>query len=702
MDQRITFIGGSIIVIILVAFLYTKISGKDYPKNLYYVINEPTDIAKIFPKTPSELAERVHQAMADAKAQIEAIIAIPDDQRTFENTLLAFDAVGSRSDLAILASSAEIIHLTHPDQAMREKAQAIIEELSKFSTENLDNNPVLYAAIKNYVHNKSSSEELSDKQRYYINQLMKEFKLSGLELPEEKQAEVRALKNEITAIGLQFEANVNNEGNKTIAVSRQELQGVPDDFIDSLKKTDEGNYLVAVNYATYDRVMTACTVAATRKKLWHTFNNRAYPANEDLLKQLSAKKHKLAQLVDYENYAALSLDETMAQTPAAVTHFIDDLIASVNSKTNQEFKMLTKELPESAELTSDGKVYPWDYAYLQEQYKKSHLQLDEQKIAEYFPMEKTIDGLMKVYETFFDLEFTKLPVNNLWDDKLTILCIADHATNKCLGYLILDLYPRDGKFSHACHDKIISALEIAGQKDRPWLSIIIANFQPSTAQKPSLLKRNEVETFFHELGHAMHSVFGRQRLGYFAGTHVKHDFIEVPSQMFEEWLCDSEVLRIVSSHYETGEPLPEEIIKKIIANKSLTKGYFIQRQCYLSKLALSYFQGAIDNPAEIFKQLNESMCPNIAFVPENHNYASFGHLVWYGPRYYSYMWSKFISLDLADAIKKEGFMNPAAGKRLRETILAEGGSQDPRVLVHNFLGRDFSNEAFLRDIGIKS
>ena len=398
---------------------------------------------------------------------------------------------------------------------------------------------------------------------------------------------------------------------------------------------------------------------------------------------MSAKKHKYAQLVNYENYAALSLDETMAKTPAAATHFIDDLVASVNSKTNQEFKMLTKELPESVELTPDGKVYPWDYAYLQEQYKKSHLQLDEQKIAEYFPMEKTIDGLMKVYETFFNLEFTKLPANNLWADNLTILRIADHATDKCLGYLILDLYPRDGKYSHACHDKIISALEIAGQEDRPWLSAIIANFQPSTAQKPSLLKRREVETFFHELGHALHSVLGRQRLGHFAGTHVKHDFIEVPSQMFEEWLCDPEVLRIVSSHYEAGEPLPEEIIKKIIANKSFTKGYFVQRQCYLSKLALSYFQSAVDNPEEIFKQLNESMCPNIAFVSGNHNYASFGHLAGYGPLYYSYMWSLMISLDLADAIKKEGFLNPAAGKRLRETILAEGGSQDPNVLVHN-------------------
>ncbi len=701
MDQRIPFIGTAIFALIIIIFIYSKISGKEYPKNLFYLIKDSNDISKIFARTPAELEKRVHAAIADAKTAIDAIIEIDDDQRTFANTMQAFDAITSRSDLAIISGSAAIIYLVHPDRAMREKAQAIIEEISTFATAKLENNPALYAAIKSYVQQKAPMEQLSEEQLYYIDELMKQFKRSGLELPEDKQTEIRALKNGLTTIGLQFETNINNDGNKTIVLSRKELQGVPDYFIDSLEKTKDGSYLVPINYATYDRIMATCQIADTRKKLWLVFNNRAYPANEEVLKQLIAKEDKLAHLVNYKNYAALSLEETMAASPSEVDEFIDNLAVSVLSKANEEFAILTYELPESVELTSDGKIYPWDFGYLQEHYKKSHLQLDEQKIAEYFPMEKTIDGLMKVYAQFFNLEFTKLSANNLWDDKLTILRIADRAQNKCLGYLILDLYPRNGKFSHACQDKIIPALEITGQEDRPWLGIIIANFDPSTAQKPSLLKRQEVGTFFHELGHAMHSILGRQSLGYFSGTHVKFDFIEVPSQMFEEWLYDPEVLRVVSGHYETGAPLPDDIINKIIANKSLTMGSFVQRQCYLSKLALSYFQGAHPNIQEIFQRFNESMCPAIAFMPENHNYAAFGHLVGYGPRYYSYMWSKFIALDLAAEIKKAGFLNPAVGGRLRKQILSKGGSQGPRILIHNFLGRDFNDDAFLKDIGIQ-
>jgi thimet oligopeptidase len=314
-------------------------------------------------------------------------------------------------------------------------------------------------------------------------------------------------------------------------------------------------------------------------------------------------------------------------------------------------------------------------------------------------MKKTIDELLDIYHQFFSINFKEVPGNGLWHEDATMVQVYNE-NNELLGTLVLDLYPRPNKYNHAAHTTIIPSTYVNGARI-PDVSIVLANFTKASESKPSLLKRSEVQTFFHEFGHALHAILGATEIASLSGTHTKTDFVELPSQMLEEWLTDKEILQKVSGHYLTGQPLPDDIINTIIQLKKLTTGYFVTRQTYLSSIALSYFGPDNNkNPHIIMKNLFTTMLPQMAYVEDNHFYTSFGHLTGYGAKYYGYLWSKVFSLDLFATIKKHGLLNPKIGQKYIKEVLSKGGAQDPNELLYNFLGREPNAQAFLQDMGL--
>jgi len=412
------------------------------------------------------------------------------------------------------------------------------------------------------------------------------------------------------------------------------------------------------------------------------------------------KRDQLAHLVGFDSYAAYDIDEQMVKSPMRAQNFLDDLIAKIKPKVDEEFIELTKQLPPSIQLTLDGKLYPWDRLFTENQYKKEHLQVDEQKIAEYFPVDKTIKGLLSIYETFFSLQFKESKVKGFWHDDVILLEVYSQGNNELLGYLLLDLFPRPFKFGHACDINIIPATYT---KNGPnvALSLVITNFPKPQGAKPALLERNHVETFFHEFGHALHDLLGRTDLASMAGTSVKRDFVEMPSQMLEEWVSCKEILAMISSHYQTGEPMPDTLIDSIMSLKNVCTGLATQRQLQFAKLSLDLFgPGDQKDPYQIAKQINETIDSHFIFDDENHMYASFGHLAGYGAKYYGYMWSKVFALDLFGVIKEQGLLDPKIGGRYIKEVIGQGGSADPNILLESFLGREPNNTAFLQDIGI--
>jgi len=664
------------------------------------IIKTVADIIALFPTTVSQLDHEVSCALKDAQERIKKIIDIPADERTFANTAQALDALGSTSNLVVVANVAHALMYMSPDTPLREAAQKKIIEIKKFITDNISNNVRLYQAFQAYVEGNAKKEQLTREQTYFLSETMKDYKRAGLNLPEEKLNEVRKLKNKLNELKLAFEQNIAKD-DKKVFVTRAELAGLDDDFINALPKADDGMYILGLDYPTYFNVRENCTVESTRKKMFKAFGTRGYPKNKEILEKIIELPDTLSHLLGFESFAALDLDSEMAKKPERVEKFLSELLSKVQQKEAQEFEILTKELPESVVLHSDGKMYPWNAAFVQEYYKKKHYNIDENKIAEYFPMEPTIEGMLDIYQKFLGLTFKQLPISGLWHEDVKLIEITDNDTQKIIGYLLLDLYPRPNKFTHACHINAIEAITAPDGSETPALSFIIANFPKSTATKPSLLKRNDVETFFHEFGHAMHSLLGRTKLGSFAGTATKTDFVEVPSQMFEEWLWDKDILKDLSGHYKTGEQLPDELIDTLLKTKNLFQGTFLQRQLHLSNASLDYFKkGAKKDLDSLFKDLYTAIVLNMYYDDEVHPWASFGHLTDYGAKYYSYLWSKVFALDLFYEIKKQGLLNQEVGKRLIKTILGKGGSQEPDELLVEFLGREPNQKNFLKDLGL--
>jgi len=529
---------------------------------------------------------------------------------------------------------------------------------------------------------------------------MKGLHRAGLHLSEDVLTKVKALQKEIAKLSLEFSRNITLD-KSTINVSQEALQGVSSEFLSGLKKDEAGNYIIPCTMPTRDEILNHCSVSDTRRAFLHAYHNRAYPVNKAILETIFAKRYELARLLGFESYGHYDLDNQMAKTPEVAEQFIIDLANKVAPKAKKEFDRLVSDLPDGVVLV-DGKFSPSDLLYANQQYKKKHFSLDDREVAQYFTMEKTIEGIFSIYQKFLGLEFTLLKPEGLWHDDATVIEVKKKGNHSVEGYIFLDLHPRENKYSHACCASLVPPLKVReGMKKRPSVSMVIANFPKSTEQRPSLLKHNDVETFFHEFGHAMHHLLGRTEMNEFAGYETKHEFVEVPSQMFEEWMWDKVMLKNVTAHYKTGESLSEALLDTMLALKRFDKGYFVQRQCSLALIALAYHKaGAHKDLDAVYGDVYDRIIKHVARDPELHMYASFGHLTGYAAKYYGYMWSKVFALDLFNAVRKHGLLDGATGARFIDTILGKGGAVDPSLMLKNFLGREANQDAFLQDIGV--
>jgi len=657
------------------------------------------DLSLLFPHTAVEIQERTDAALADAQHSLAAILAVPANQRTYQNTFHLFDQLYGFSLCSILDNVAEVVSLVYADAAVRDAARESIKNLNAFWVDSIMNNKDLYDVLQAYAA--TTQEVLSDEQRYYMQEILATFKRGGLELPADKREIIATLKKDLADLYLAFEKNLSTD-TKTALVAKEDLAGLDDDFIAALKQTDDGHYILTTDYPTSFAVLARCSVEQTRKKMWRAFENRGYPMNEAVLKTIIAKRDALACALGYASYVDFDLEDQMAKNQQTVETFLHELITRSTAKALTEFDTLIADLPESVSLTPDGKLNEWDISYVYTQYKKKHFSLDERTISEYFPVEQTIQRLFGVYEDFLGITFHQKEVPDLWHEDVRLVEVRDAATQEILGCVLLDLHPRPNKYTHACNNTIIPAMTLADGSKSYMVTSVITNFPKATSTKPALFQRSDVRTFFHELGHALHGMLGRTTIASSSGTRVKSDFVEMPSQMLEEWLWEKEVLQRVSCHYVTGQPLSDALIEKIIASKNVDTGWFVQRQAYLATISLEYFKAGADKDIAVLMQnIFKRTRPQLVYDNETHKYTSFAHIAssLYGSKYYSYMWSKVFALDLFSVIKAHHFSREI-GKKYVDTILSKGGTRDPKDLLIDFLGREPQQDAFFKDLGM--
>jgi thimet oligopeptidase len=657
------------------------------------------DVIRFFPVQAEEIDSRAADAMKRARERVQEIIAIPDEQRTFDNTAKALDRAAS----AFYRENSFIQSLTFvsPLEQLRFAAQKTVLTLSEFYVDTFSQNKALYKAFKNYVEQRSFLERLNPEEHYYLEETLKHFKQAGLSLPDADQEELKLMRKELAKLEQDFELEISNDSTKRlITVTRPELEGLTEDFINDLGRSTDGRFVLGVDYPTYKRVLDDCAVESTRRALWENFVNRAYPPNESRLDAVIALRDRLARKLGYKSYADYDIDDQMAETPERVEQFLNEISGRAMPKAAKEFERYKADLPAGITLTPEGTVKPWDWHFIKAYYKKKHFDFDDRVIAQYFPLDKTLEGLFSIYQQFLDIKFKQLPVRAPWHEDVRVIQVTK-ADGTVAGYLFLDLFPRPHKYTHACFMPLIPALKNADGSVTPGAGIVIANFPKPTHDQPSLLMHDDVVTFFHEFGHALHGLLGATEMAGFSGTSVKRDFVEMPSQMLEEWMWDKEMIKRLSGHYQTGEKLPDNLIDTMIMLKNFDSGDLIVRQIILAKTSLDCFKaGEHKDVTALMHALQEKLRPYMATMPEDHFECSFGHLMeGYGSKYYGYLWSRVYALDLFDTIKREGLLNPVIGRKYRDIVLAQGGSRPPQELLRTFLGREPRSDAFFKDLG---
>lgn len=649
-------------------------------------------IEKLLGISDKNIEKIVKETINQTNSDLEKIENRPDKERTFENTARYLDyTIGKiKIQIDILYS----LSLVSPDDKIRKLSQEGALQLQNFLIDRYSQNRKIYEALL-YLQ-KTIFNELADDEKYFLKETIDDLKRYGLEKDQKTQERIKELNKELSKHSIQFEYNIASDARK-IFVNLDDLKGLDKTFVDQLKRTDDGRYILGVDYPTLYRVLQDCEIESTRNALWKEFFLRAYPINEEILNKVILLRNEVAHLLDFENYSQLDLYNQMAKSPMIVEPFLKELSQNCKSKLRKEIEFLKENLPKDITLV-DGKFKPWDLKFIKEKIKREKYSLDENLVSQYFPMDNTIAQLFKIYEQFFGITFKKNTGLHLWHDDLRSFRV--YKDDRFLGTLILDLFPRPNKFTHASQSALVPSIKTKNGDFYPAVILVIANFPKPLNEIPSLLKRKDVITFFHECGHAIHSLLGTTSLMSQAGTSVKTDFVEMPSQMLENWMWDRDILKMISSHYETGKPLPDELIDKILELKNFDSGGWLADQVFYSIFSLDLFKNKLDSDIfQFWKKLHSEIINYIYFDENNKYYCSFVHLMGYGPKYYGYLWSKVYAEDLFEVIKKYGLLNPKIGKKYVEDIISKGGSADPNKLLVNFLGRKPNSKAFFKDLG---
>jgi thimet oligopeptidase len=650
-----------------------------------------------FETTPDALKISLTNTIAEANAALDRIGALKPNEVTFGNTVRALDDLSYRA--GSLANRLSLIKETSTNAAVRDAATDAIKIFQDWAV-GLDYREDVYAAMKAYA---AKHPQLKDGEAKLLKETMRDYRRAGLELPKDKRDHVEQMRKEVSRLATDFETNV-TDAKKALKFSKAELAGVPDAFLEQKGvKTGNDEYTIMVNITFHYLMVTEnCKIEATRKQTEFERDNLAREKNIPLLKQILKLRNDIAHELGYASWADYQIEPKMAKNAKTAIDFLEKLNVGLQPKFDAEVAEFQK-LKAADTGDANAKITIWDWRYYSNELKKKRYTVDAEALRVYFPYDRVLHGMFEIYQRIFALKFQEIEPPYKWVDNLRLFAVADSRTGEPMGLFYLDMFPREGKYNHFAQFGIIEGKLLPNGKYQRPVCALVCNFPPPDGNKPSLLAHQEVETLFHEFGHAMHTIMTRAKFARFSGTSVPRDFVEAPSQMLENWVWDKKVLDSFAARYDNpSEKIPESILSKLKEAKLATEGTRYRRQLGfgLTDLALHSDPKAWENPVEIANRVTgEVFFPQ----PKDTAYvAYFGHLMGYDAGYYGYAWADAIAADMATVFEKskDGYFDKAAGLRLRNEIYAVGDSRDANISIHKFLGRDRSLEPFLESIGI--
>lgn len=626
----------------------------------------------------AQVAPLCQSGLADLRLRVAAMAALPPEKARDAEVLFA---EWNRLQMALqdVEGPFDILSNVSPDKATRSAMEACLVELSQFETD-LNQNPAVYAQFKTVTPRDAIETKLRQ-------DVLDRLEDTGAALAPAQQARLKAILKQLEELGQAFARNVRDNSTQLV-FSAQEVTGLPADYLARAKRDDNGNYLLGYATPEYLPFMEYADDAAARKRYQAAYTNRGTMANPPMLKEAMALRQELASLFGLPTYADFVIRRRMAKTPAAVFGFLDEVQAAVTELEKKEIAELRAFKAETLKTAlADTRIERWDAGYWQQKLKKARYDVDQNALRAYFPTPAALAWIMDVSARLYGVSFTRVDVP-VWHADVQYYDVFDTKTAQRIGGIYLDPFPREGKYGHAAAFGIRGVSTLA---QRTPVSVLVTNFNRTG------LSSDELETMVHEFGHVLHGVLSQTRYVSQAGTRVERDFVEAPSQMYEEWARRKESLVTLANFCSTPCPVVDDaLLARLTAAHNFGRGLRYGRQLLYARYDMNIHTLKSGNPLDIWNTM-EAATP-LGHVAGTEFPGQFGHIMGgYSAGYYGYMWSEVLALDMLSAYKDK-LMDPAVGQRYRQTILSRGGEVRGADMVREFLGRAPDSKAFFDEI----
>lgn len=657
--------------------------------------------------TPQQVEELAKKAGEDLIKLNDHIVSL--ENPTIENVV--FPVINYENESYLRENMITFYENVSANKELRDASSEALRKMLEVAIE--QNSRVDVYRVYKRLYESAKEDEMDPETYRWLEKTYISYKRNGLDLPEDKREEVKRLKVEVSNLCNDFHKNMNEEKG-FIVYTAEDLEGVPQDNLDQFEKV-EGGYKMTFKYPDVLPVIKYAKKQEIRKKSYIANENKLM-ANSEILLKVAKLRFKIAKLLGYDTYSDYVLEDRLAKTKSTVMDFLTDLRDKLTPLGKDELERLKEfknnEL-KSRNLPPQDVYYAWDHSYYSNLLLEKEYQVDHQKISKYFPLDNTIKQMFSFYETIFDIKLHQIEnpdPKTLWHPDAKLLAVYQNIThgspkNQFMGWLYIDLHPREGKYTHAANFPLGGGYQLSDGGRMTPVTALVCNFTKPTKTKPSLLQHSEVTTFFHELGHGIHNILSQTKYSRFHGTAVPRDFVETPSQMLEFWTWSKNELKKLTAHYETGEPISDDLIDLLIKSKHVNTGLLNLRQLQLGLFDMALH--TVDNEkdletldlAKLWNGYRESISLLQTDGIKTHGYSTFGHLAGgYESGYYGYLYSQVFANDIYYTLFKKDPMSVESGLKYRDSVLRPGDSRDIMIGLKEVLGREPNSDAFLQEM----
>lgn len=645
------------------------------------------------------------QAIAEGKAEIDAIVSNPEAP-TFENTIEAMEYAGGKlNNVAGIFFNLMEANTNEQMQVVAEQVTPMLTDYSMY----VSLNAPLFERVK-AVYQQKEQLQLDTDQSKLLEDSYKSFVRNGANLNEADQALYRQYSEELSLLTLQFGKNVLAATNayQLHITDEADLAGLPQYVVEMGAATaaEKGltGWVYTLDVPSYSPFMKNSQVRELRKQMYMGYNTRGIGGeydNTDVVRKIADLRIKIANLLGYETYADYALEERMANSKNLVNNFLAELMDQTLAYAKKDIKAVYQYAKKNG--FEDSQLMPWDFNYWSERYQEAEYSLNAEELKPYFQLENCIDAVFGLATRLYGIQLTQVDNVPVYHPEVKVYDITD-ADGRHLALLYADFFPRASKRGGAWMTSFREQYQKDGVEYRPFINMV-CNFTKPTADAPSLITHDELVTFLHEFGHVLHGVFAEGRYGSLTGTNVPRDFVELPSQIMENWAYEPEFLNSFAKHYQTGEVIPATLIDKIVAAKNYLAAYGQVRQLHYGIIDMAWHTlTALPDVSTL--EFERQILASTAIMPSVEGTASspaFGHIFQggYSAGYYSYKWAEVLEADAFSLFKEKGIFNQEVAQSFRDNILSAGGAQDASVIYRNFRGHDPEPEALMRKLGLK-